>query len=246
MVKGFSKSDFNIKGKDAKFSFKAVKVKNYVYKTMLKEEDALSTIEEEKEDLISGSNIKISKPKLKYNIYYRITGKFLQRYLTQKTYENGISSQTVAVLVGDEIFKPSKTKISKDATDTISVVKLPAIELIEVKKNVDALIDGTHGQILGIIPAFLEEGKKSAKPNSWLTSNASHIVMKIKPDRVDEFIGKALSQKPKGAKRIIENELVAKTVLRLIVPFYYFTLSSGEKKVKAKVNALNGMISIGK
>jgi len=244
VVKGISKSIFNIKGKDAKFTFKASKVKNYVYKIVVKEEDAASIIEEEKNDLISGSDIKISKPKLKYNIYYRVTGDFTQKYLVKKVFENGVSSQVDALLIGDEIFKPTKTKISADSTETVTVVKIPAIELISIEKDIDALIDGTHGQILGIIPNFIEQGRKSSKPDSWLDDNP--IVMKIKPDKVDEYLGKILSDKPKGAKRIVELNLTAKSVLRLIVPFYYFTLSSGSKKVKAKVNAVNGSISIGK
>ncbi len=51
-------------------------------------------------------------------------------------------------------------------------------------------------------------------------------------------------KKPHGTKRAIENSLDFKKLLGFYMPTYYVTVKDGRKKIKLRINVVNGDVRI--
>jgi len=235
--KTLSPSLFKLTGAHAKMKVETKKKKLYYFGTKIKPEKAKKVAEVDGAEILGVSDVKVSKPSIKYDFYCQYDALLNISFLRIRPQEIGVTEQVKGTLIGNEVFTPKKK-------GDFHSIKVDMVELFEIKRTDGMILDGKTGG-----PARAQEklltgpGKKSAT-SAWISKN------KIAPgkfnslEKVIKAVSKMAGQKPSGAKRIASHTLEFKKLEGYYVPVYYVKVTAGEKQQTIKINAVNGAVSV--
>ncbi|TXT57343.1 MAG: conserved exported protein of unknown function [Candidatus Thorarchaeota archaeon] len=233
---GLTVSSFKTTGAHAKLEVDDKKQKTYYFKEKVKLEEAKEIAEKEGASIfgVSASDLSVSKPKIKYEFYCIYDLVWELQYLSIRKEELSVNDHVKGALVGGEILKPNKGK-----TVPGKALKLPIVELYELKRTDSMIVDGRTGGLANQMESLLTgPGKKKATP-AWIRKAKVASGKANSIDKVIRQVSKTAKKRPKGAKRVVENQVTFKKLMGFYVPVWYVRIAVGEDKKTLRINAVN-------
>lgn len=230
---------FKVTGAQAKMKIDSKKKKLYYFRTKIKPEKAAKVAGSDGAEIlgVSPSDVKVSKPKIKYDFYCNYDAALELKFLRINKQDFGVNEQVKGALVGKEVVTPKK----KGGFYTINV---DVVELFEIKRNDGMLLDGkTGGPARALEKLVKGPGKKSATA-AWIKKNKISPGKYNSVEKVVKAVAKMAGAKPSGAKRITAHSLTFKKLDGYYVPIYYVKVAAGAKTQTLKINAVNGAVSV--
>ena len=232
-------SMFKVTGAHAKMKVDSKKKKLYYFGTKVKPEKAKKVAGTDGADIlgVSASQVKVSKPSLKYDFYCSYDAELNISFLRLRPQEIGVTEQVKGTLVGKEVHTPKKK-------GDFHSIKVDMVELFEIKRKDGMILDGITGGPARALEKLLKGPGKKTASTSWVRKNKISSGKFNSLEKVIKVVSKMAGQKPSGAKRIISHTLEFKKLEGYYVPIYYVNVSAGAQKQTLKINAVNGAVSV--
>lgn len=239
--KTVSPSLFKITGASVKMKIDDKKEKTFYFPAKIKPEKATKLAAADGADIlgVTPDDLKVSKPKLKYDFYCIYNAVLEMKFLRIRDQELGVNEQVTAVMVGKEILIPKKGKEVPG-----KAIRLDAIELIEYERTDAMVLDGSTGSPARSIEKLLKKaGKKKATP-AWIKKASVTPGKFNSTTKVVKAVAKLAGKAPKDAKRVVVHNLTFTQLDGIYMPTYYVNVSAGENSRTMRINAVNGNVAL--
>lgn len=237
--KALSPAMFKVTGAHAKMKIDSKKSKLYYFRPKIDEEKAKKVATSDGAEIlgVSSSDVKISKPSIKYDFYCQYAATLELTFLRINSRSFGVNDQVQGVLVGKDVLLPKKK-------GGFLSINLDTVELFEIKNNDANTIDGKTGSPALAFEKLLKGPGKKKATAAWVHANKISSGKYNSVEKWVKYLAKLAGGKPSGAKRITSHSLTFKKLDGFYLPVYYVKVTAGEKTQTIKVNAINGDVSI--
>jgi hypothetical protein len=239
--KSISPSLFKVTGANKKMKIDDKKEKNYYFPTKIEPEKAIKLATTDGAEIlgVSTDDLKVGKPKLKYDFYCIYEADLEMKFLRVRDQEIGVNDQVDAVMVGKEIITPRRGKEIPG-----KAIRLDLVELFDHKRTDAMVLDGSTGAPARSIENLLKQSGKKRATTAWIRKAKVTSGKFNSTAKVVKAVAKLAAKAPKDAKRVVEHTLEFKQLDGFYMPTYYVTISAGEDSKTMRINAVNGNVAL--